>query len=300
MQTRVVRGDLIMYIPVKGTVQADDILRVRSPIDGRVEIIQANAETWYHPEDALGYMASAQLAALMDSNHTTPEETLQEHWKSVFPLNPLRCPQDCFVLAISAKPKTWSHPGEVLFRVAQTLRLEGELLDEIPEGEHASGTFEMWPVSDPGQRVRVEIERLSPKRVSALLPFGANFAPGTAWEGRLEVMIRHNVLKVPTSALLHFKGETYLPLKVIEGASLNHETEIKLGVREGDEALILKPDSWAMEGAPRPLPPPQPQEKKRKPSAEPTPLSPEQDSGLYALPDKPAKEPTYDDGDEDQ
>lgn len=301
VQSRVVRGDLILYIPVRGTVEADDIARVRSPIEGRIEIVKASADAWYHPDEPLGYMASAQLAALMDSNHTTPEETLQERWKNVFPLNPLRCADDCFLLSISARPKAWAHPGEVLFRAARTLRLRGRLSAPVPEGAHASDSFYMWPVSDPRQRVRVGIERLTTKDVSALLPFGANFVPGSAWEGRLEVPLARNVLKVPTSALFRYKGATYLPLKVVEGISLDHETEIRAGAREGEEILVIKPDEWAQTDAPKPLPPGPSKKTQKKPSAEPLPLPPEQDPGLYALPNKPEKQkqPVDDDDDVD-
>ncbi|MDE2313202.1 MAG: hypothetical protein KGL04_03395, partial [Elusimicrobia bacterium] len=95
---RVRRGDIHITVHVRGTVRAEDKITLASTISGRVEDVYAQSTgTWILNSKALGDVASAHLAAMLDSPTTTDRAVVIDRWKSVFPLIPVRCPQDCYL-----------------------------------------------------------------------------------------------------------------------------------------------------------------------------------------------------------
>lgn len=283
------RSDLLRYVPVSGMVRTAGVIQVLSPAEGRVDRVQAEAYLWAHPDSPLGFLVDKEFAALLDSDHTTPEDVLRERWKTVFQPIPFRCPADCYVLSVEAKPKAWVPAGEPMLTAATELRLDGTFRAKLSRGERARAMLEVWSKTDPGSRWKAPIKRLSDGSVAARLPFGADLRPGTAWEGVIEIPVKRNVLKVPAAALIRRDGAAYLPLRVATGASTEHETEILSIAREGDRFLILQPDRWSPFPAARPRPQAAPRPERR--SAQPSPAKLAQPEGaepeLFEVPSAP-------------
>jgi len=236
------RGDLHWHILAHGTVQALQVAEIRSPEDGRIEKTPALENTWVHPETTLGLLDSKEFALMLDTTHTTPEEVLRERWKTTFQPIPFHCQSDCYVLSISVKPKAWVHTGDVLFKTASLLGMEGTFPAQASWDPGLERNLYVWTKSNPKRRFQVVIEKLSNGKVSAEVPFGADLPPGTEWEGVLDILLRTNVLEVPSSALIYHDRATYIPVRVSVGTSSEHETEIRSDLYEGEKFLNLHLD----------------------------------------------------------
>jgi cation transport ATPase len=64
---KVKRGDLEVKIKVTGTVVADDIFRIKSSIEGRVESVLTSTYVWRGADQPLAFLAHKELAAMLDS-----------------------------------------------------------------------------------------------------------------------------------------------------------------------------------------------------------------------------------------
>ncbi|MBI5200998.1 MAG: hypothetical protein HY925_05385 [Elusimicrobia bacterium] len=264
------RGPLEMRVKVKGTVVPEDVFRLKSSIDGRIEAVLASTYSWSGPDTPLALVVDGQLAALIDSRQTTSTEVLEKRWQEVYQPNRVRCLDECFVLSVFARPKKKVLPNAVLFEAAQELLLKGRVRPEdrhlIQEGQRV----DFWPVSDPKFRQRAKIRTFMLDVQGQKADSGGTFTarldpknyldPGTEWEGTVLFGTKKGALQVPTNALINYKGGTYLPVRVSTGVTTDDLTEITAGVDEKREIVIL--DAPQMKGAEphhrvtEPLPPP--------------------------------------------
>lgn len=243
------RGDLEVKVRVSGTVVAEDIVRLKSAIDGRVEDLAASTFTWIVDEKALGYLANKEMAAILDSHNTTEKGVLEERWRKVYQPTPIQCPNDCFVLRRFIKDKDWLKPKSVLFEAALKLQAVGRVRPEDAGYVKDGQAVEMWAVNEPNRKIKARIGRYvldfqgnkyEPGGTFTIdLGPGRYFNPGTEWEGLVIPVTRKNVLMVPTDSLIRFGDAVYLPVKVSTGITTNELTEITAGTEQKRPILVL-------------------------------------------------------------
>ncbi len=249
------RGEIRVVVPAQGVVVTDDLLRLKSSIEGRVEAVSSSTGVWAGPEAPLGVLLDQDLAALMDTRQTTPSEVLQERWRKIYRPAEIRCPADCFILHAYAKPKRWVQPGALLFEVAKTLRLEGAVDPGDLRWLEAGQLLEYWPVGNPSRRETVTLEAVRPA-LRAPLSRRRYLDPGTRWEGRIIALVKKDVLKAPTGALIRYEDSVYLPLRVSTGITTKEWTEITSGAEPGRPLLSLDPKELGAARQHAPDPPP--------------------------------------------
>ena len=245
------RGDIHITVHVSGTVVTQNVITLTSTIPGRVEDLYAQSTgAWALNSAVLSDVASAHLAAMLDSPTTTDKSVVLARWGSDYPLIPVRCPQDCYLLKISAHAGNWISSGDPLFTAAQTLRLTGT----VPTGNayliRDGQWLTYWAKDDPKDKFRMpvgnfeldhpgESENSSGRFAMDMTP-NQYFPPGTAWEGVIIPVDHPNALLVPTAAVVAFRGELFLPLPVSTGITTTAWTEISAGAGEGEDYLVLK------------------------------------------------------------
>ncbi|HVA65990.1 MAG TPA: hypothetical protein VNK24_03585 [Elusimicrobiota bacterium] len=245
------RGDIRITVHVHGTVITQNVITLTSTIPGRVEDIYARSTgTWALDSAVLGDVASAHLAAMLDSPTTTDKSVVLARWKSDYPLIPVRCPQDCYLLKISVRTGDWISSGDPLFTAAQTLRLTGV----APAGNayliRDGQWLTYWAKDNPTAKFRMPVGNFeldhpgepenSSSRFAMDMAPGQYFPPGTAWEGVIIPVDHPNALLVPTAAVVEFGGELFLPMPVSTGITTAAWTEISAGAGEGEDYLMLK------------------------------------------------------------
>lgn len=252
------RGDLIVRVKATGTVAAEDVFRLKSAIEGRVEEVTASSMTWRRGGEKLAALSNKELAAMIDAKGSLDQDVVEDRWKQVYRPTPVRCPDDCYVLKVYARPRAWVKPQAVLFEAAKRLKMIGRVgaLDARLLRDGMAIAF--WPASDPSRRLTGRISGLvmdagdrdeAGATFTVEVPRDLIFPPNTAWEGELVPVRRDDVLMVPTAALIRQGGAVYLPVRVSTGITTEQFTQIVGGAEERREILVL--DEAQLRGARR-------------------------------------------------
>ncbi len=253
------RGDLIIRVKVTGTVVPDDIFRLKSTIDGRVESVNTSSFTWRGADEPLAMLAHRELAAMIDARGSQNEGFMEDRWSRVYRPTPVRCPDTCFVLKVFAAAHAWVKPQAVLFEAARSLKMVGRVRPEDAPLIHDGLALTFWAVKDPKRKLTGRVARFILDIQGEKADPGGTFTlymtpdryldPGTEWEGEIIPLQKTDVLMVPTAALIQHDGRTYLPVRVSTGVTSTEFTQITAGVEEKREILVL--DDAQLHGAPR-------------------------------------------------
>jgi hypothetical protein len=253
------RGDLIIHVKVTGTVIADDVYRLKSTIEGRVESVNTSSYTWRGADQPLAMLAHKELAAMIDARGGQHQDVLEDRWSRVYRPTPVRCPDTCYVLKVYPKEHTWVKPQAVLFEAAAKLKMVGRVRPEDAPLIRDGMTLTYWSVKDPKRKWTAHIARfLLDVQGEKADPGGSfwmymtpdrYFDPGTEWEGEIIPLQKTDVLIVPTASLIDHDGVTYLPVRVSTGVTTAEFTQITAGVEEKRDILVL--DDARLRGAQR-------------------------------------------------
>ncbi len=245
------RGTMKLLVHVQGTVRPEQVYRLKSTIEGRIETVVKKANMWSDERDPIGTLLTKEMAALVDSNSSTPTGELEDRWQRVFQAIPIACPGRCFVVKVYAQPGTLAQAGTLLAEAAGKLRLVGRVRPGDTAWVKEGQLVRFWDKRDPERRQAAKIERfvrdVQGDRIvpggtfTVLLTPEAWLAAGSEWEGVIEAEVKKDVLSVPTKALLVKDGVAYLPIRVSTGVSTYDETEVVAGVPAGAPVLVLDP-----------------------------------------------------------
>jgi len=245
------RGSVEQVVKVTGTVQAVDLFRLKSTIEGRAEQVWTTTGAWVSPQQDLGILVNKELAALTDVKSSTDKSVVEDRWQKVYQPTRIRCPYDCYILKAYARSKTIVKPRAVLFEAAAHLRLIGKVRPEDAHLIRDGMALDFWPVKNPSQRFHTKIvhylldvqgQKVQPGGTFMMdLVLGPKgfLPPDTEWEGLVVPAKKNGVLVVPTAALITFGGDVYLPIKVSTGLTSPEFTEMTAGVEAGRRILTL-------------------------------------------------------------
>lgn len=253
------RGELVVRVRVTGTVVPEDVFRLKSTIDGRVESVNTSSFTWKGADEPLAMLAHKELAAMIDAKGVVGQELLEDRWQRVYRPTPVRCPDTCYVLKVYARARSWVKPQAVMFEAARKLKMVGRVRPEDAPLIRDGMDLVFWPVKDPKRRLTGRVARFVLDVQGRNVDPGGSFAlymtpdryfdPGTEWEGEIVPMKKADVLIVPTSALIRHDGAAYLPVRVSTGITTADVTQITAGAEEKRDFLIL--EDAELKGAPR-------------------------------------------------
>lgn len=246
---RVSRGDIEVTIKTRGTVRAEEIFRLKSTIEGRVESVFAKPMMWFPANKQLADILNKELAAIVDAKATTPQAVMTDRWQGVYKPAPIACLTDCFVLKTFARNKRWVEPGALLIEAARKLRLIGRIPPGFGRFINEGQIITFWDVKNPKKKIQARIENFildvqgqrvqSAGTFTVLLNQKHYLNPGTQWEGVIHSKARKNVLRVPTDALIIVDDQAYLPVRVSTGVTTNKYTEIESGVTLRETFLFI-------------------------------------------------------------
>ena len=246
------RGELTIRVKITGTVVPEDVFRLKSAIDGRVETVNTSSFTWRGSDEHLAMLAHRELAAIIDARGTQEQGMVEDRWSKVYRPTPVRCPDTCFVLRVYARARAWVKPQAVLFEAARKLAMVGRVRPEDVPLIHDGMDLTFWATNNPKKKMTGRVTRfildiqgenrdpggtftlyMSPDRY---------FDPGTEWEGEIIAGRKNDVLTVPTGALIRSGDAIYLPVRVSTGVTTSESTQITAGAEEKREFLILDDD----------------------------------------------------------
>jgi len=245
------RGPFRGIVRTQGTVVVEDIAHLDATIEGRIETVSAVPNQWADSSDELATLSTMELAAMIDAKGVSSQETVEHRWQGVFKPTPIRCGSECYVLKVFAKPKKLVKPGAALIETARKLRLIGRVRAGDAHWVRNGQLIEFWDSRRPDQKIQGRVEDLALDVPGQNVAPGASFSvllspkhflpPGTDWEGEIVVVDKKDTLRVPTSALIRYGDELFLPVRVSTGITTYDETEITSGVTDRTLFLILNP-----------------------------------------------------------
>ncbi|OGS41427.1 MAG: hypothetical protein A2506_00035 [Elusimicrobia bacterium RIFOXYD12_FULL_66_9] len=243
------RGNLVVKVKVAGTVVPDDIFRLKSTIEGRVESVMTSSYTWRGADQTLAFLAHKELAAMIDSKGSQSQELMEDRWQRVYRPTPIRCPDTCFVLKVFAKARSWVKPQAVLFEAAAKLKMVARVRPEDAHWVKDGQMLTFWSLKDPKKTYQGRVTRYILDVQGQKVEPGGSFVldmspsryfdPGTDWEGEIVAAEKKDVLTVPTAALIQHGGAVYLPVRVSTGITTASLTQITSGAAERHEVLVI-------------------------------------------------------------
>ncbi|MBI5243742.1 MAG: hypothetical protein HY922_08680 [Elusimicrobia bacterium] len=233
------RGSLRGIVRAQGSVAAEEVSHLDATIEGRIETVTAFPNTWAQAVDELATLATLELAAMIDAKGTTSKDTVESRWRRVYKPTAVRCPSQCYILKVFAKPKKLVQPGAALIEFARKVRLFGRVRTGDAHRVRNGHLIEFWDVRRPHLKIQGRVEGLRGASFTVLLTPKHFLPPGTEWEGEIIVVDKKEALRVPTAALIRHGNEIYLPVRVLTGITTHEETEITSGVTARTKFLIL-------------------------------------------------------------
>lgn len=253
------RGTLEVRVHVTGTVVPEDVFRLKSTIDGRIEEINASSFTWHGADQPLAMLVRRELAAILDARGQQDQGLVEDRWQRVYRPTPVRCPDTCFVLKVYARPHAWIKPQAVMFEAARKLAMVARVRPEDVPLIRDGMELTFWSVKDPRKKLKGRVTRYILDIQGQNVDPGASFTlymtpdryfdPGTDWEGEIIPSRKSDVLIVPTAALIRSGGAVYLPVRVATGTTTQEFTQITAGAEDKREFLQL--DDSQLGGAER-------------------------------------------------
>lgn len=245
----VTRGVIRVLVHTEGTVRAEDVFRLHSTIEGRVEEIEASSFTWVRRRTPLLHVLPKEMAAILDAKAPTPGQIIEERWERYYRPKPVECSSECFILKVFAREKTWVQPQTLLIEAAKKLRLIGRIRPGESHWIKRGQLITFWAKAAPKERhqsrvdsfvLDIQGQRVDPGgTLTVLLNRSRYLDPGTEWEGYVTAVEKQDALRVPTGALIIHDGQTFLPIRVSTCITTQEITEIVSSLPEHAKALRL-------------------------------------------------------------
>ena len=253
--------------PFRGEVNAYHPYRVTAPYDGRVESILVAPNQWVVKSDVLALIATAELAAMIDSSATTPQDVLEKRWQNVFKPTEMHCPfEGCVVLSVTGTSHQRMSTGDLILVLAEAYTLEAEVRPPASQNIIAGQVVEVWSPSDPKKRLPARVLDVRGQRssgqvhASLLLPQNLErIKPGDILEGEIPLNKREPLLLVPAGALTTFQGRSFVNVEVQTGLNNGRDVEVLSGLDETRNILLPAGISYEAPSS-RPSTPPRKQD----------------------------------------
>jgi len=242
------RGQVAVIEPLSGTVIPAEKEVIAAPGEGRVEALPIPTQSPFRKREVLAIVSGPDLAAIIDSHATTPQEVVQERWQKIFKPMRLRAPFDGFLLETKVGLKEKVKADQSLFVVTRRLQFEAAVPLRASSALKPGMRAWLWRPANPAlhfpgalrevlpgvpvaDKARVRVDLLPAEDIALPLP-------GTVLEGSVTVSERRNVVVVPSAALQHVEGRSFVAVEVKEGISDGQRTEILAGLSAGQAILV--------------------------------------------------------------
>jgi membrane fusion protein, macrolide-specific efflux system len=159
-EIQVERGDIDVFITTTGTVQPQNRLEMKPPINGRVEDILVHEGDHVQKAQIVAWMSSTERAALLDAARTKDDETLK-YWEEAYKPTPLIAPIDGDVIVRSVEP------GQTVTSVDPIVVLSDRLIVKAQVDETDIGRVQLKQEAFlsldayPNEKIRATVDHIS-------------------------------------------------------------------------------------------------------------------------------------------
>lgn len=255
-----VTGSIQATITSTATVQPQNRLEIKPPINGRIEKILVNEGDAVKTGQTLAIMSSTERAALLDAAKLQGPEAIK-YWEEVYKPTPLLSPIDGEVIVSKDYPGQTITSSDVVIVLSDHLIVQAQVdetdIGKIRLGQEATITLDAYPqIKIHGTVNHIYYESLIVNNVTIyqvdILPekVPAVFRSGMSATVTITEKAKDNILILPAAAIKRSKEGAFVLLdrgpdkkpeerKVEVGISDDKNVEIISGVTSDDKILFV-------------------------------------------------------------
>lgn len=256
-EVHVSRGDIEILVTTTGTVQPQNRLEMKPPINGRIEEILVREGEHVPKGKVVAWMSSTERAALLDTARTKDEETLQ-YWQEAYKPTPLIAPIEGDVIVRAVEPGQTVTSSDAVIVLSDRLIVKAQV-DETDIGRVRIGLNAIVSLDAyPREKINAKVDHISyeSKLVNNVTIYEVDilteeipdmFRSGMTANVSIAEKSRENVLRIPVDAIHREKGGTFVrikgqskPEKVETGLSDESYVEILSGLSEEETIVVEK------------------------------------------------------------
>lgn len=255
-----VMGGIQSVITSTATVQPQNRLEIKPPINGRIEKILVNEGDDVKTAQVLAWMSSTERAALLDAARSSGADTLK-YWEEVYKPTPLLSPIDGEVIVSKDYSGQIVTSSDAMIVLSDHLIVQAQVdetdIGKIRVGQEAVITLDAYPqIKIKGKVNHIYYESMIVNNVTIyqvdILPekVPSVFRSGMSATVTIEEKSKDNIMTLPAAAVKRGKEGTYVLIsagpgakpeekKVETGLSDEKNVEITSGLTLDDKVLLV-------------------------------------------------------------
>lgn len=259
-------GKIEVFISTTGTVQPQNRLEIKPPIDGRIEEILVKEGNRVKKGQILAWMSSIERAALLDAARPQGEKALK-YWQEAYKATPLIAPISGEVIVRAVEP------GQTVTSATPVLVLSDRLIVKAQVDETDIGKVKVCQRAIisldayPEQKVKSKVDHIAyeSKIVNNVTIYEVDVLPGeipgvfrSGMSANVDIVekSKEDILLIPVEAVSRDKEGSFVLLsqgpgkepvkyKVEPGISNDRDIEIISGL-ETTDTIIIKTQKYAL------------------------------------------------------
>lgn len=242
---KVERGDIRVFVQATGTVQPENRLVIKAPINGRIEKVLIEEGKHVNRGQILAYMSSVDRAALIDAARAKGDEEVK-HWEDIYRSTPIVAPMSGLIIARSVEPGQTITTTDSIFVMSDQLTV----VAQVDETDIAKISLKQ-PVSIsldayPNQRIVGTVHHIAfeAKTVNNVTVYDVQVLPdevpavmrsGMTASVKFLISERMGVVTLPASAIKSERSKSYvfIPSPDWEKKAAPETREIQIGLSDG-------------------------------------------------------------------
>jgi macrolide-specific efflux system membrane fusion protein len=241
------RGPIEVLIATTGSVQPQNRLQVKPPINGRVEEILIKEGDRVKKGDIIAWMSSTERAALLDAARAKGEESLQ-YWLEAYKPTPLIAPIDGEVIVRAVEPGQTVTSAEAVIVLSDRLIVKAQVdetdIGRVKIGQRSTVSLDAYP----REKVEASVDHISYESTLVnnvtmyevdILPahVPAIFRSGMTANVSIVEDSRESVLRLPVEAIRREKEGAFV---LIKDGFKRSSVPVKTGISDDDFVEIIE------------------------------------------------------------
>jgi macrolide-specific efflux system membrane fusion protein len=214
--------DIKSVISTTGTVEPQNRVEIKPPIDGRLEQILVKEGDRVGKGDILAYMSSTDRAAMLDSARTQGKDAVK-YWQEVYKATPLISPISGEVIVRQIEPGQTIQSSTAVLVLSDRLIIKAQVdetdIGRVQVGQKVDISLDAYPDKVfPGKVVHIAYESTMVNNVNIynvdILPerTAAYLRSGMGANVNILEQEKKNVLALPLEAIVRENGNAYVLL----------------------------------------------------------------------------------------
>lgn len=241
-------GSIQSSISATATVQPQNRLEMKPPINGRIEEILVKEGEKVKAGQIVAWMSSTERAALLDAARAQGEEAVK-YWEDVYKPTPLMSPIDGEVIVSTDEPGQTVTSSDVVIVVSDRLIVQAQIdetdIGSVTLGQDVAIGLDAYPqIKVNGKVDHIYYESKIVNNVTIyqvdIIPetVPAVFRSGMSAGVNIIEKTKDNVLVVPTDAVKRRKDGNYVLVSQDAGGK-NTEKKVELGLSDEKNVEIV-------------------------------------------------------------